>query len=582
MSAGLAKDFYTSVIELISNSHDAGAHNLAINASLDRLVLEDDGKGMDRVSIQDFFTKGTDYKRVHTETDEGRQVLGRFGLATLLLRHLGDAYRLETWRRGEKIVVNQDFVRDGWKSPRSQVMRSDEATPSGTRITITKPAYKLGSDQFNLDKLKSEITWGFPPIPDFRIILNSVEVPKRATVRYGIEYDVSAQITDKVRISGSIFYNGHSGKRSGRLPFNGGIILYSNGRRVGDPEDFREGDVGRRLAGKIIGFIDIHGLSDRIRFDRSGFLRTEAYLQIKDHIERVLQGIRTDQHYGMNNRQYYEARKKVKYIEMALDSATERLNAKLRKPEEERYALAFDTGELSGPIARYDQDSRVIYINQANPQLVRKLGEKSSKDLEGMILMAAIVALGEHEVARGSVRTMRAFSALDREIVEASARLFSKYPSVQADLRTVNRTDDVAKVSEIYLNPSRLYETHELAQMTGWDVSTIKVLALSSLQDSEMHGNLVSTRKIRGDRARELLARMEGFVPARKIIDPEYWHSDWRYGYDFSVDRMLQERIDGKGYLVDIGVLQPFMVVERGHEREFLRSMQDLVEVTHG
>ena len=97
MSNGLAKDYYTSVMEFICNGHDAGAHNFSISTSLERLVMEDDGKGMDQDSIHHFFTKGTDYKRVNPETEEGRQVLGRFGLATLLLRHLGDAYRLETW-----------------------------------------------------------------------------------------------------------------------------------------------------------------------------------------------------------------------------------------------------------------------------------------------------------------------------------------------------------------------------------------------------------------------------------------------------------------------------------------------------
>ena len=57
MSNGLAKDYYTSVIEFISNSHDAGANNISISASLDQLVIEDDGVGMDKESIHNFFTK---------------------------------------------------------------------------------------------------------------------------------------------------------------------------------------------------------------------------------------------------------------------------------------------------------------------------------------------------------------------------------------------------------------------------------------------------------------------------------------------------------------------------------------------
>src|SRR3989338_15147 len=163
MSSGLAKDYYTSVIEFICNGHDARAHKFSIVASIDQLVMEDDGIGMDKESIHDFFTKGTDYKRVNTETPEGRKMLGRFGLATLLLRHLGDAYMLETWKNGKTIMVHQDFAKEGWKNPQTEIMKSNEQTTSGTRITITKPRYEFGTEEFNINKLLYQIASSFPP-----------------------------------------------------------------------------------------------------------------------------------------------------------------------------------------------------------------------------------------------------------------------------------------------------------------------------------------------------------------------------------------------------------------------------------
>lgn len=414
MSNGLARDYYTSVLEFISNGHDAGAHRFSIVASIDQLVMEDDGTGMNKDSIHNFFTKGTDHKRVNLETDEGRRVLGRFGLASLLVRHLGDAYRLETWRDGEKIMVWQDFESDGWRKPGTEVLKSDEKTPNGTRITITKPRYQLNSDEFNLDKLRTQITYGFPPLHDFIITLNDKEVPKRGTVKYGIEYDATAKISDKVRISGSIFYNSHRGykdKAGGRLPFDGGIVLYVGGRMVGDPKDFGLASIDGRFPGNVLGIIDVHGLSDKIRFDRSGFLRTSSYDGIREHIFRILQSMRSDLDSGAGRRDFYFARRQVKYIDQALEGAESRLNTKLKLEGKNQYAMEFDTGKRSGPIARVDYNNKVIYINQTNPQLIRTTGERSGTITENLLLMSSIVALAEYEASRGANKSL--FSGLD-------------------------------------------------------------------------------------------------------------------------------------------------------------------------
>src|SRR3989338_7621050 len=577
MSNGLAKDYYTSVIEFISNSHDAGANNISISASLDQLVIEDDGVGMDKESIHNFFTKGTDYKRINTETPEGRRMLGRFGLATLLLRHLGDAYRVETWRNGQKIVVEQDFARDGWKRPKTDVFRSSEEKPSGTRITITKPRYKFNSGQFSIEKLRTEITWGFPPLRDLKIRLNGEEVQKRGTVVRGTEYDATAKISDKVRISGSIFSNSHRGSNRARLPHSG-IILYVNGRRVGDPSEFGLTRIDPRFQGNVLGLIDVYGLPDGIRFDRSGFLRTQAYLKIKDCLLAILQSMKDDLNAGVGRMEYYSARTKVGYIDNALALATDRLNTKLQCGGKNKYTLAFDAGEHSGPIARLDEDTNTIYINQSNPKLIRRTGKITGQDLETALLMSAIVAVAEHEV--GNKSNAAFFSNLDNQITLAADRLFESYQTVHADLRTTRVTGDITPVSSVYLNPYRLYLPIELSQLTGWDAGTLRVLMLSCLTSDEMHGAIVNTRKIKGTKVRVLLPELEGFVPAGKLARPDYWASDWRYNYDFQVDRILQREAQNVDYLKNVATVNPvenpFILVKKGYERQFLKLWEKL------
>lgn len=575
MSNGLAKDYYTSVIEFLSNGHDAGAHNFSIVASIDQLVMEDDGKGMDKDSIHDFFTKGTDYKRVNLETEDGRQVLGRFGLATLLLRHLGDAYKLETWKNGRKIIVNQDFAKNGWKRPNTKLVRVNEQNPSGTRITITKPRYKLNSEEFNLDKLRSEITWGFPPLRDFKITLNGQEVQKRGVVRYGTEYDATTQISERVRISGSIYYNSHQGKAAAqRLPLNIGVILYVNGRRVGDPQDFGLARMDSRLQGNVLGLIDVYGLPDRIRFDRSGFLRTPSYMKIREHILQILQGMKTDLDSGTDRRAFYNARTTVRYIDQALVAATDRLNGKLKLEGGNKYTLEFDTGRKSGPVARLDNADKIVYINQSNPQLIRRTGKRTGLDLENSLLMASVVAIAEYEAGKGASRTL--FSDLNEQIAGVGAKLFEGYQTIQADLRTVKGTDDITPVTELYLNPYRLYDPQEVAHLTGWDVSTIKVLALSCLSPEEMHGAITNTRKIKGDKLRVLLPQLEGFVAAGKLAEPEYWVRDWKYAYNFQVDRVVAAHVGSVDYLKNIGIINPFILVKRGYEKQFSKFLREL------
>ena len=132
-------------------------------------------------------------------------------------------------------------------------------------------------------------------------------------------------------------------------------------------------------------------------------------------------------------------------------------------------------------------------------------------------------------------------------------------------------TDDVSPVAELHLNPYRLYDPQEISQLTGRDVSTIKVLELSCLSQEDMHGAITKQRKIRGDKVRVLLPQLEGYIAAGKLADPKYWVRDWRYNYNFQLDRALAAHVGEVDYLKNIGTLQPFIVVKRGYESQFLK-----------
>lgn len=287
---------------------------------------------------------------------------------------------------------------------------------------------------------------------------------------------------------------------------------------------------------------------------------------------KVLQSIRTDLDSGNARYDFTYSRLAVPHIEQSLDAATVRLNSKLKLKGHSIYTLEFDTGKKSGPLARVDPTGKFIYINQANPQLIWHGLKRVNRNLENMLLMAAIVALAEYKVSQNHRGATSAFSKLDRNIAQVASSLFEDYKSIQADLRIVKGTDDVTPVANVYLNPYRLYGIQEITHATGWDQSTIRLLFLSGVLDVDRLDSVTGTRKMRGDKVRAALQVLEGYTPAAKLADPEYWNSGWRFSYNFRVDRALASRQDLPIYLKDIGKTNPFLLVRRGFEEQFLKK----------
>ena len=95
-----------AVLELVINSYDADATKVNVRFdtvdTLEALIIEDNGTGMNEEGIGHFYRLGDSQKKVVEHTAKGRRVIGQYGIATVLLQYLGNAYTLETWKDGEK------------------------------------------------------------------------------------------------------------------------------------------------------------------------------------------------------------------------------------------------------------------------------------------------------------------------------------------------------------------------------------------------------------------------------------------------------------------------------------------------
>jgi len=138
----LGYDSYSSITDLLDNSMDAQASNIEITISEEkgdiRIVIEDDGVGMDEDTLDEALRLGSDTQR---ETGD----LGKFGLG-LVTASIGLSRRVELYTRElngdllyggfdlDEIAEQDRFVK--WIQPISEI--KGLASTKGTRIQLSK------------------------------------------------------------------------------------------------------------------------------------------------------------------------------------------------------------------------------------------------------------------------------------------------------------------------------------------------------------------------------------------------------------------------------------------------------------
>lgn len=129
------------VRELVSNSYDADATEVRIDINDSSLVIEDNGIGMDKAGLQQYFTIGSDYKKLNPLSPKFNRVrIGEFGIGKFAVLSVCDRFEIFTRSKiysGTLIFDRIDFeARQDWSVP--LVDHQTNGEESGTRISLFK------------------------------------------------------------------------------------------------------------------------------------------------------------------------------------------------------------------------------------------------------------------------------------------------------------------------------------------------------------------------------------------------------------------------------------------------------------
>lgn len=135
--------------ELVNNSYDADAQEVFVTITPETVVIEDDGGGMDERGLAQFFTVGSEEKRIRSVSPRfGRKRIGQFGIGKFAALAAADCFSVES-RKGAWVYAvifdrEQWQQSDAWELP----VTREPATPlhhEGTKVALTKLKRRFAS-----------------------------------------------------------------------------------------------------------------------------------------------------------------------------------------------------------------------------------------------------------------------------------------------------------------------------------------------------------------------------------------------------------------------------------------------------
>lgn len=178
LGPSLYTNIYYVLAELIANAYDADAHNVYIIEKDDRIIVEDDGKGMSYEQGVKKYLQVAKATRTSSEDDLtplGRRKMGRKGIGKLAALSVSENVMVMTKADDNDIsgfVLSRTVAEDNKLKPIPQnEILFEKVSTSGTSIVMLNPEYSLHK---TLQAQKRNLTRMFPVInDDFKIHLHT-------------------------------------------------------------------------------------------------------------------------------------------------------------------------------------------------------------------------------------------------------------------------------------------------------------------------------------------------------------------------------------------------------------------------
>lgn len=165
--------------ELVNNAYDADATEVRVVISEDKIVVEDNGSGMNEKGLEQFFTVGSGEKRVHSISPRfGRKRIGQFGIGKFAALAAADCFIIESVRNNlhHAVVFDRQVWQqnDNWTLPIFTQAKSPFHT-EGTKVTLTKL-----KKSFRLSDIERHLQESVPlRAKKFTVLVNSKTIGNR-------------------------------------------------------------------------------------------------------------------------------------------------------------------------------------------------------------------------------------------------------------------------------------------------------------------------------------------------------------------------------------------------------------------
>ena len=181
----IGERLYTESIEfireIVNNAYDADATLVEIALSEDSIEIKDNGEGMDREGLKQYFNIGSQQK-LHSSRSPiyGRDRIGQFGIGKFASLSACDRFEVLT-KKGEfvgRVVFDKkewEKAGDIWSLP-LEILPSDFRKIDGTTVLLTGM-----SRRFELTDIEAKIIEGTPlKAPNFKVKLNNHTITPRS------------------------------------------------------------------------------------------------------------------------------------------------------------------------------------------------------------------------------------------------------------------------------------------------------------------------------------------------------------------------------------------------------------------
>ena len=173
--------------ELINNAYDADATEVHVEIDSEKILINDNGSGLDAEGLKQYFLVGSDEKVLHSRSPKfGRARIGQFGIGKFASLAAASRFEVVTQHRdfAARVIFDKktwEEAKDEWHIP-CEILFPDPKRRDGTTVILSGL-----SKSFDLEEVEKKIIEGVPlKAPDFAVFLNKRRLYPRSIVGHRI------------------------------------------------------------------------------------------------------------------------------------------------------------------------------------------------------------------------------------------------------------------------------------------------------------------------------------------------------------------------------------------------------------